>query len=245
MAHYNLGFISDNDIFEHVKNTVLKYRTFMDLKYFNQNVIDPIKLTFDAKVYGKTFEEIIEAECIRQIDKANTNHIGYFHQNLFTYAGHGWEVPTAGFDVVNNERHIFCELKNKHNTMNDASSQKTYMKMQAKLLSDDRAVCMLVETIAKKSGNEPWRARVDGNSFCHERIRRVSMDKFYGIVFGDETAFSRLCKALPDILDDVVKELHCGRIENHVYDELKQISPETLKSLYLLAFSKYEGFDNF
>ncbi len=108
MHNYNLGFISDQDIYEHVKNTVLKYRVFIDLKQFNHNVIDPIKLTFDAKVYGKSFEEIIEAECIRQIDKGNTNHIGYFHQNIFRYAGDGWEVPNMGFDVVNEEKHIFC-----------------------------------------------------------------------------------------------------------------------------------------
>ncbi len=245
MRNYNLGFISDQDIYNHVRETVAKYKTFIDLKQFNQNVIDPIKLTFDTKVYGKSFEDIIEAECIRQIDKGNTNHIGYFHQNIFRYAGNGWEVPEKGFDVVNRQQHIYCELKNKHNTMNDASSQKTYMKMQDQLLKDDKAVCMLVETIAKKSGNEPWHARVDGVPFEHNRIRRVSMDKFYGIVFGDETAFFRLCKALPDILDDVVEELHCGQLENKVYDELKQLSPETMRSLYLLAFKKYDGFSEF
>ena len=243
MQNYSLGFISDQDIFNHVRETVLSYKTQMNLKMFNSNIIDPIKLTFDAKVYGKTMEEIIEAECIRQIDKGNTNQIGYFHQNLFRYAGNGWSVPETGFDVVNEERHIFCELKNKHNTMNDASSQKTYMKMQAKLLEDDKAICMLVETIAKKSANEPWHARVDKRVYEHERIRRVSMDKFYEVVFGDSEAFFRLCKALPIILDDVVEELQSGKIDNTVYDELQNLSDDTLKSLYLLAFKKYDGFD--
>lgn len=243
MRNYNLSFISNDNIYNHVKEIVLKYKTFIDLKHFNSNVIDPIKLTFDAKVYGKSLEEIIESECVRQIDKGNTNHIGYFHQNLFKYAGNGWEVPTAGFDVVNEEKHIYCELKNKHNTMNDASAQKTYMKMQAKLLEDDKATCMLVEAIAKKSGNEPWHARVDGKVYKHDRIRRVSMDKFYEVVFGDPQAFYKLCVALPDILDDVIKDLQCGKIENTVYKELQQISPDVLKSLYLLAFNKYEGFN--
>ena len=129
MRDYQLGFISNENIFKHVKDTVKLYRTFIDLKSFNDNIIDPIKLTFDAKVYGKTFEEIIESECIRQIDKTNSNSIGYFHQNLFKYAGNGWEVPVTGFDVINEKQHIYAELKNKHNTMNSASSQKTYMKM--------------------------------------------------------------------------------------------------------------------
>ena len=57
MRDYQLGFISNENIFKHVKDTVKLYRTFIDLKSFNDNIIDPIKLTFDAKVYGKTFEE--------------------------------------------------------------------------------------------------------------------------------------------------------------------------------------------
>ena len=82
MRSYNLGFISDEDIFTHVKETVEKYRFKIDLKKFNKNLIDPIKLTFDSKIYAKSIEEIIEAEIIRQMDKSNTNHIGYFHQNI-------------------------------------------------------------------------------------------------------------------------------------------------------------------
>lgn len=53
---YNLGFISDSQIYEHIKKTVLQYKTIINLEQFNKNLIDPIKLTFDAKVYGKTFE---------------------------------------------------------------------------------------------------------------------------------------------------------------------------------------------
>ncbi len=244
MKDYQLGFISNEDIFNHVKETVSQYRTFIDLKGFNENIIDPVKLTFDAKVYGKTFEEIINSECIRQIDKTNSNRIGYFHQNLFKYAGGGWMVPEAGFDVINETRHIYVELKNKHNTMNSTSSQKTYMKMQGQLLQDDQATCMLVEVIAKKSQNTKWTTTVDGILYSHERIRHVSIDKFYEIVFGDNEAFFKLCKALPDILDDVIADLQCGSIQNTVYDELQELSPDTFKSLYLLAFKTYDGFQN-
>ena len=48
MKKYNLGFISDEDLFHHVKETVEKYRFKIDLKKFNKNLIDPIKLTFTA-----------------------------------------------------------------------------------------------------------------------------------------------------------------------------------------------------
>ena len=242
---YNLGFISDSQIYEHVKETVEQYKTVIGLDEFNHNIIDPVKLTFDSKVYGKSFEEIIEAECIRQIDKANNNHIGYFHQNLFRYVGQGWRVPDKGFDVVNDERKIYVEIKNKHNTMNSSSGQATYIKMQNQLLRDSDSTCMLVEVIAKQSQNITWSVSLSGVKYNHKSIRRISVDKFYEIVFGAPDAFMKLCRALPTILDDVIKETHKGKIDNSVYKELKGISSDTFKSLYLLAFNTYEGFDRF
>ncbi len=245
MREYNLGFISDENIYNHVRETVLRYSANIDLSKFNKNIIDPIKLTFDAKVYGRTMEEVIASECMRQMDKSNNNHIGYFHQNIFRYAGNGWIVPTEGFDVVNEERHIFVEMKNKHNTMNSAASQKTYMKMQNKIVRDSRATCMLVETIATRSQNKTWVVTVDKEQFKNENIRRVSMDKFYEIVFEDSLAFVKLCKTLPDILDDVIANMDSGINKNTVFEELIAISPNIVKSLYLLAFKTYEGFRDF
>ena len=245
---YNLGFISNNDIRQHVKDTVMTYRTAISLGEFNRNIVDPIKLTFDSKVYQRPIETVIDNECLRQIDKSNNNAIGYFHQNLFKYAGNGWEVPAngvTGYDIQNPSLHIYAELKNKHNTMNSASSQKTYIKMQRTILEDDQSVCMLVEVIARKSQNIKWDIQIDGRQYAHDRIRRVSIDKFYGIVFNDETAFSKLCRALPTILDDVLSDITINLGSNSVFEELRQISPDILRSLYLLAFQTYDGFDRF
>lgn len=251
MTKYNLGFISDVDIFNHVKDTVMQYRRKINLKDFNKNIIDPIKMTFDAKIYGQTMRQAIEAECVRQIDKTNNNRIGYFHQYLFRFAKNGWVVPDngkqGGFDIINDNMHIYVEMKNKHNTMNSSSASDTYVKMQNKILKDDKATCMLVETIAKHSQNAIWKLSINENgrkeTYSHERIRRVSMDKFYEIVFNDKNAFFKLCKALPSILDDVISNDASARLDNSVYNELDKT--DFYKSLYLLAFSTYEGFDNF
>lgn len=245
MRHqYNLGFISDEDIYEHVKNTVESYRREITLNQFNENIVDPIKLTFDSKVYGKSIEKAIEDECFRQIDKSNANKIGYFHQYLFRCAGKGWIVPEEGFDIENPERHIFVELKNKHNTMNSASSQKTYMKMQAKLLDDDEATCYLVEVISTKSKDETWKISLDKQPRSHRRIRRMSVDKFYELVFEDSLAFYKLCLKLPVIIEDVVRENQYLALSNTVYKELTKEHSDLLTALYLLAFSTYEGFEN-
>lgn len=46
MRAYNLGFISDEDIYGHVEATVRLYRRSINLSEFNENIVDPIKLTF-------------------------------------------------------------------------------------------------------------------------------------------------------------------------------------------------------
>ena len=245
MKNYNLGFIGNLDLYNHVQETVKKYRFKVDLAEFNKNLIDPIKLTFDAKVYHKTTLEVIEHEVVRQVDKSNTNHIGYFHQNIFRYVGNGWSVPESGYDIVNARRAYFVEMKNKHNTMNSSSSQKTYMRMQNTLLSTPKATCLLVEVIATQSQNIPWRVSLDGASMVNDKIRRVSIDKFYELVTGNRLAFKQLCEALPNVIDDVVKSNDFSAESNSVVKELKKIDPNLLKSLYLLSFKQYEGFGEF
>ncbi len=71
-------------------------------------------MTFDTHVYGKSVEDVIDSEVMRQLNKSNENLIGNFHQNMFKFVGGGWEVPQTGldgFDVENHERHIFAEIK--------------------------------------------------------------------------------------------------------------------------------------
>ena len=134
---WGISFISENDFIEHVKETIKKYGDKLEpynIKKFNSNIVDPIKLVFDKTVYQSSWEEIINNEIFRQRDKSNNNDIGYFHQKIFSYIKN-CSVPNEGWDVVfENEKkimlpgdeevsRIYVELKNKHNTMNSASSQ--------------------------------------------------------------------------------------------------------------------------
>ena len=117
--------------------------------------------------------------------------------------------------------------------------------MQGMLLKNAQNRCFLVEVIAKNSQNISWKISLDGNSHEHEYIRRVSIDKFYELVTGKIDSFKNLCEVLPIVLDDVIASMTKGRVENTVYDELSEISSGLLQSLYLLSFSKYEGFEGF
>lgn len=247
---WDLAFIDRNDFKKHVSDTIKTYDNTLkgiDLHSFNSNIIDPIKLTFDSKVYRKTIEEVIENELVRQRDKTNTNAIGYFHQNLFKYIDN-CEVPNVGFDVIytrSNGSRVYVEMKNKHNTMNSFAAQKTFLKMTTQILSDDNCDCYLVEIIAKRSQNIVWNVSLDYERVSNEHIKRVSIDKFYEEVTGDKDAFYKICKQLPIIIDEIISENNEFVVEDDtVISELRSTNPDILKSLYILAFSTYEGFKN-
>ncbi len=246
---YDISFIKQSDFEKHVSETMKIYNETLksiDLQKFNANVIDPIKLTFDSALFKKTIEETIEMEIARQRDKTNTNAIGYFHQKMFKFIKN-CVVPAHGFDVIYTRpdgKKVYVEMKNKHNTMNSKSSQKTYMGMQHQILREPTNYCYLVEVIAPHSRNIPWKCSVDNRTCSDDRIRRVSIDKFYEIVTGIEDAFLMICKQLPITIDKLIKKGIAATIENDtVIDELSKINPDTLKALYLIAFETYNGFD--
>jgi hypothetical protein len=258
---WELAFISEQDFTKHVQLTIKQYGDKLlpyDLRKFNSNIVDPIKLIFDRTVYRYSWEEIVKNEIFRQRDKSNNNDIGYFHQRIFQYVA-GCVVPSAGWDVIfkndggillpdgDKVSTVYVEMKNKHNTMNSASSGKTYIKMQGQLLSDDDCACLLVEAIAKRSQNITWAASVDGTRQKHRRIRRVSMDEFYKLVTGQDDAFYRMCMVLPDVIEKVVNTTAAVDVpKDTVIDELKAIADKEKGSfalaLYMLGFGSYNGF---
>lgn len=267
---WDLSFISEDDFTNHVKSTIEKYgeklKSF-DLKRFNKNIIDPVKLIFDKTVYQASWEEIVSNEIFRQRDKSNNNDIGYFHQRIFQYIDKcrvpdngkegGWdvifenpdniEIPSAG-----TVSRVYVEMKNKHNTMNSASAGKTFIKMQNQLLTDDDCACFLVEAIAQRSQNIKWETTVDKHKVGHKLIRRVSLDNFYALVTGQEDAFYQMCMVLPDIIQKAVDELGNSIVPNDtVMEELKELSKQcNFKSedlsiamaVYMLGFGSYNGF---
>lgn len=267
---WTLDFISEEDFTNHVKATIEKYGEKLesfDLKRFNKNIIDPIKLIFDKTVYHATWDEIVSNEIFRQRDKSNNNDIGYFHQRIFNYIENchvpengtegGWDViykNPDGIELPDGSivHTVYVEMKNKHNTMNSASAGKTFIKMQNQLLNDDDCACFLVEAIAQHSQNIKWETTVDKKKVGHRLIRRVSLDKFYELVTGDENAFHKLCMILPEIIESVVSSMDEKMVPHDtVLDELKTLAKDNkglsedlaiAMATYMLGFNTYNGF---
>lgn len=267
---WNLSFISEDDFKNHVKATIEKYGEKLesfDLKRFNKNIIDPVKLIFDKTVYRASWEEIVSNEIFRQRDKSNNNDIGYFHQRIFQYIANCHVPPNGeegGWDVIYENPNgiaipnvgivhtVYVEMKNKHNTMNSASAGKTFIKMQNQLLNDDDCACFLVEAIAQRSQNIKWETTVDKRKVGHKLIRRVSLDQFYALVTGQEDAFYQMCMVLPSVIENAVNRSDSVLAPHDtVIDELKELASKQqadsesmaiAMAAYMLGFSSYIGF---
>ena len=249
---YELEFISQEDFEEHVNNTLGQFGETLraiHLQEFNSNVIDPIKLMFDKIFFKKSYEELIAHEIQRQRDKTINNIVGYFHQNMFSYI-RNCEVPRQGWDIIynNGKETYYVELKNKHNTMNSSSQENTYVKMQNHLSraeGRENSICALVEVIAKRSQNIPWVITINKKKQEeNERLRRISIDKFYEIITGDKEAFAKICRQLPRTIEKLMRDNHTLQVERDtVIEELKEMDQDILTSLYKLAFKTYGGFE--
>lgn len=260
-----LTFISEEEFKNHVVSTIEKYGEKLEsfnVSRFNSNIVDPIKLIFDKMVYHSSWEEIVKNEIFRQRDKSNNNDIGYFHQKIFQYIANCHVPPNGdegGWDVIFQDPNgiqlstgdcvhtVYVEMKNKHNTMNSSSAGKTYIKMQNQLLQDDDCACYLVEAIAKRSQDIKWETTVDKRKVSHRLIRRVSLDKFYALVTGQEDAFYQMCLVLPSVIESVVSDSDIRTPNDTVMQELQYIADSQgisiAMAIYMLGFSTYNGFN--
>ena len=262
-----LTFIAEEDFRNHVIATIEKYGEKLEsynIRRFDSSIVDPIKLIFDKTVYRSSWDEIVKNEIFRQWDKSNNNDIGYFHQRIFQYMAKcrvppngeegGWDViveDPAGIQLATGDcvHTIYVEMKNKHNTMNSASGRRTYMKMQNQLLRNDDCACFLVEAIAKNSQDIKWETTVDRQRVSHRLIRRVSLDRFYALVTGQEDAFYQMCMVLPGVIESVVATADIQTPRDTVMQELQDIADakgvSVAMAIYLLGFSSYLGFAEF
>ena len=77
-------------------------------------------------------------------------------------------------------------------------------------------------------------------------IRRVSLDRFYALVTGQEDAFYQMCMVLPDVIESVVNTADIRIPHDTVMQELQEIADQKGISIamafYMLGFSTYNGF---
>ncbi|WP_262148014.1 Eco47II family restriction endonuclease [Chryseobacterium foetidum] len=252
MANKYVEFVSDEHLLECVKNlhnSYLKAKNNISKKSFYSNKVDTFKLTFDSKFNDISEEDLIQSEILRQIDKSINNSIGTFHEQVLGGIA-GFEIGNlSGFDVKATDNTLFADIKNKHNTMNSSSAEALFQKLARYADDYKKAKCYWVQILAKGSFEESWKGDINGKEYGHSRVFKISGDRFYALLSGQDDALIQLYKSLPLVISDHLNEIEKGDLvkENSALEEITSATETSNKSILdqitFENFSYYLGFD--
>ncbi len=245
MVNEYLDFISDEHLLMCIGNlhdAYVKAKNNITKENFYSNKVDTIKLTFDSKFNDISEENLIQAEILRQIDKSINNSIGTFHEEILG-GMEGFEIgKLSGFDIKAVDDTLFADIKNKHNTMNSSSAEALFQKLARYADDYKMAKCYWVQILAKKSFDEKWFGIINGKEYSHSRVFKISGDRFYALLSGQEDALRQLYKVLPTAIRDYLSSIERDHTitENSAIDEIKA-EIETTKRTILdqITFENY------
>ncbi|HAN78258.1 MAG TPA: Eco47II family restriction endonuclease [Bacteroidales bacterium] len=252
MENKYVNFISD----EHLLNCIatlyksyVKAKSNVSKKNFYSNKVDTIKLIFDAKFNEINEESLIQTEILRQIDKSINNSIGTFHEQILGGIK-GYEIGNlSGFDIRATDDSLFADIKNKHNTMNSSSSEALFQKLAGYADTYKKAKCYWVQILAKNSFLELWSGEINGKEYSHSRVYKISGDRFYSLLSGQEDALFQLYTALPIAINDFLNLINDEETshENSALSEIKseiEISKRSIiDQITFENYSYYLGFN--
>lgn len=251
MSHSYLSYITDDHLINCIKDLHKSYlkakRNITKLKFY-KNKVDTIKLTFDSKFNNINEKELIETEILRQIDKSINNSIGTFHEQILGGIV-GYEIGAlSGFDIKAVDNTLFADIKNKHNTMNSSSAEALFQKLARYADDYKQAKCFWVQILAKNSFHEHWSGDINGKEYSHSRVFKISGDKFYELLTGEENAFFNLYQVLPLAIDDYLKSFTNTNEENddsvlkEIQTQIKESKRSILDEITFENYYYYNGF---
>ncbi|GGH18092.1 Eco47II family restriction endonuclease [Sphingobacterium alkalisoli] len=210
-----LNWISDEDLIEATKNLLDKAGMIKIAaeKNINKNVVDPFSSLFQIGGFGIGYEEWFIGEITRQAQKSLQNHVGDFHQNILGSVV-GWDNKKTGsvIDLVNVDRMIIAEVKNKHNTVKGSDLVGVYdtlaeaVNRKMSVYKDFTAYYVTVIPPNTQRFNKPFTPSDNKKGQRREAIelvRAVDGASFYELVTGDHYALRNLFNILPTIITEL------------------------------------------
>lgn len=183
------------------------------------------------------------------MDKSINNSIGTFHEQILGGI-QGFEIGNlSGFDIKAKDNMLFADIKNKHNTMNSSSAESLYQKLKNYADTYKKANCYWVQILAKDSFHEKWIGEINGKEYSHSRVYKISGDRFYALLTGDDTAFYKLYKILPVAINDFLKANSNSEnpsqntVVNELNKEIYQSKRNILDQITFENYSYYLGFE--
>jgi len=253
MANQYLNYISDEHLLSCIKklhHSYLKAKNDVTKAKFYKNKIDIIKLTFDTKFNDIDEEGLIESESLRQIDKSINNSIGTFHENILGGIEGYQSGKLSGYDIKSEDDTLFADIKNKHNTMNSSAAEALFQKLATYANNYKKSKCYWVQILANSSFESPWSAIINGKEYSHTRVLKISGDRFYSLLTGEDDALFQLYNVIPAATEEYLSTLTSTEeiAKNSALFEIKELTSRSnrtmLDQITFDNYSYYKGFEN-
>lgn len=220
-----VSFISD-ERFKEIVNELLAIGDAAKIKAteeFDRNVIDPFSMLMEMACFNMNFEDWVESEKARQVQKSLSNDIGLLHQKILGSVD-GWKDLKTGnvVDLVNTDLKIIAEVKNKHNTVKGSDKVGTYKELESLIMpktsiyKDFTAYYVEIIPSTAKGYEKPFTpSDKKTGTKCDPNPNIIQIDglRFYKLVTGKDDALEQVFNALPAVIKDCRKSAAMNGIE--------------------------------
>jgi type-2 restriction enzyme eco47II len=200
-------FKNDDALSKIIKKIYDAYVAAKSSNDIHSNVIDPFSALLESSFNKITYDQWIEAEKSRQIQKTLQNAIGNFHENIIGEIK-GFKNLKVGeiIDIISEDKKIIAEIKNKWNTTKGNHKVAIYDDIASVLTTiGDGFTGYYVEIVPKTSTTynkefTPSDNKTHSQRTANSKIRVIDGKSFYAMITGDENAIFR-------IYNEIVEEL--------------------------------------
>lgn len=196
-----------------------------------RNTLDIFSASLESALKGITFEEWLEQERKRQIQKTLQNNVGDLHQKILATL---CDIEDLGvgkvLDLKSVKNNFVAEIKNKHNTTKGNHKVQIYNDMEKVLKTmPNGTIAYYVEILPKngKSYDIPFtpsdnteQDKSKKRKAINQLIRQIDGKSFYTKVTGNKDALRELYLLIPQIVVEILKEEY--QIDRNAADFIKE-----------------------
>jgi hypothetical protein len=193
---------------------------------FERNVIDPFSMLLEMACFDMDFANWVKSEKSRQIQKTLANDVGMLHQKILGSVD-GWVdlKVGGGIDLVNPEKKIIAEIKNKHNTVTGGKRVNNYQELDELIMTKASTykgyTAYFVEIIpSTPKGYEKAFTPSDKKKGirCVTNLSIIQIDgkRFYKLVTGIDDALEQVFNAIPKVVRDCRSQISMNGSEEAV-----------------------------
>lgn len=194
------------------------------------NTIDPFSAVIDAMVSNITLQDWLVREEQRQVQKTLQNKIGELHEIILGNIS-GCRRLRVGkiIDLVNNDKRLIAEIKNKWNTTKGNHKVDIYDDIDSVLKKPEYKgyTGYYVEILPKNRQvyNNPFTPsdnRTSSNRPVRGDIRQIDGKSFYALLSGDPDAIFKVYQLIPEIIAEIMSEAGLSPNREIVHEKLFQ-----------------------